>query len=154
MSFFKVLVAAIAIALTAAGCAQQPKLTAEELGKLKGGRTTVVAFFECAPINYLTGGKISTYTSVIWVDEQEAAKIEYCGHTRFTVDSGERGLALSRSASLFFPKGVPRPEIFRPGTTQYMHIWQDGHYVLHHRWVTKEEAEQGIKAIVEVKPVF
>jgi len=152
--FRKVLGAPLAIALVVAGCAAQPKLTAEELAKLKGGTTHVVAYFECAPINYLTGGKIVTPTSVIRVDGKQVGKIEYCGHTRFTVPSGQRQLAIARPDSIFNPEGVPRAEIFRPGTTQYLSISQDGYQVIHHRWVTKADAEQGIAAIKQIKPVF
>lgn len=154
MHFRKHLGAAFAVALIAAGCAQQPKLTAEELAKLKGGRTTVVVFFSCADINYLTGGKIITYTSAIKVGGAEVGKVEYCGHTRFTVESGQHEMAITNPTNVFALNGHPRPEIFRPGTTQYLNIWQGQHSQLHHRWVTKEEAEQGIKAIDDVKPVF
>lgn len=154
MFFRKELGVAIAIALAAAGCAQQPKLTAEELGKLKGGRTTVVAYFVCAPINYVTGAKLATYTANILVDGKVVSKIEDCGHTRFTVDSGQRELAVANPNNLFSPNGHPRTEIFRPGATQYLSVHQDGQTVLSHRWRTKSEAEEGIAALNKIKPVF
>lgn len=154
MLFRKSFAAVVLIAFTVAGCAQQPKLTADELAKLQGGRTTVVAYFQCAPINYLTGGKIMTYTPTIRVDGKEVGKIEYCGHTRFTVDSGQRQLVISNPNSVFNRDGTSRPQIFRPGATQYLSIQQDGYYVITHHWVRKADADTGIAALDKIKPVF
>lgn len=154
MVFHKPFAAILIIAVAVAGCVSHPKLTAEELAKLKGGRTEVVAYYACAPINYITGSKVMTQTRVIRVDDKDVAKIEYCGHTRFSVDSGQRNLAIASPDNMFNPKGVGRPEIFRPGTTQYLSIYQDEYYVVFHSWTSKSEAEEAIAAIKQVKPVF
>lgn len=146
--------AILMITVAVAGCVSHPKLTAEELAKLKGGRTEVVAYYACAPINYITGGKIMTHTRVIRVDGMEVGKIDYCGHMRFSVESGQRDLAIAKPESMIIPKGVARPEIFRPGVTQYLSIYQDEYGVIFHSWSTKEKAEEAIAAIQQVKPVF
>ncbi|CFX31099.1 protein of unknown function [Candidatus Filomicrobium marinum] len=95
-----------------------------------------------------------TYTSTIRVDGKEVGKIEYCAHTRFTVDSGQRQLVISNPNAVFNRDGTSRPQIFRPGATQYLSIHQDGYHVITHRWVRKADADTGIAALDKIKPVF
>ncbi|MCH9806632.1 MAG: hypothetical protein K0U74_02770 [Alphaproteobacteria bacterium] len=153
MRFIKVLSAAMIVALAVAGCATKPKLSPQELAKLKGGRTTVTAYFVCAPINYLTGGKIADYASRIYVDNKVVGSIKYCGHTRFSVASGQRQFSVENRGSMFNPKGYTSAMIFKPGKHQYLKIYHSDYNVFYD-WVSKSEADQSIAAIKQVKPVF
>lgn len=154
MRFLKQCGVAIIVVLTVAACATKPKLTPQELAALRGGKTTVVAYFECAPINYITGGMVAKHSHRIYVDDQVVASIVYCGHTTFTLDSGQRQFSVENLQSLFNPKGVASPMTFRPGKTQYLKIYYlDGNMLLY-KWVSKSEADQEIAAIKKIKPVF
>ena len=134
-----------------AGCKKPP--SPELLAKLKGGTTTVVVYGFCIPMDHLIKTALTRYTLTFVVNEKRVGTMKTCSCATFSVPSGywDAGFSSSSGPSLLHP--VPG-EIYRPGETQYLHMYPAGHYTFAGRWVSKAEAESGMAEIRKIGQMF
>ncbi len=134
------------------GCAGK-QLSDKEVAKLKGGKTKVVAYGFCIPMDHLIKTAMTRHTMTYLVNGKPVGKMKTCSYATFRVPSG---YWKSRFVSDSFPLGghyLPRM-IFRPGKTQYLYIWPSGNGTFSGEWVSKAEADKGIADIKKIGQLF
>ena len=135
-----------------AGCAGK-QLSPQKLAKLKGGKTTVVVYGFCAPIDHLVKTSLTRTTLTYVVNGKRVGTMKTCSFGKFKVPSGYWASKFVYPIPLSFPISLPRMA-FHPGKTQYLHMRPAGGSRFSGHWVSKAEADKGIAAIKQIGQVF
>lgn len=149
----RVLLASVAMLTVLVGCAAPQTLPPEELARLKGGTTTVVVYGFCVPMDQLINVTITRHTMDFIVDGQKVGSMQTCSHATFSVKSGQWSTTFASTQPFAFPNTLP-PQIYRPGTTQYLHMAPAGYHQFNPYWVSKAEADAGIAKIKKIGQMF
>jgi hypothetical protein len=149
-----------------AGCATAPPLP-EEIAKLKGGTTTVVAYGFCVPMDHLIKTTLTRHTMTFVVDGKDVGTMQTCSYKTFSVPSGYWEAEFINRGGLNLPRLLSPPSMkFRPGATQYLYIapagngtysynWVDkANGTYSYNWVDKATADKGIAEIKKISQVF
>jgi hypothetical protein len=149
---YKALLTSVATLITLSGCAAN-KLSPDEISKLKGGTTTVVAYGFCVPMDYIVQTAITRATMDIVVDGQVVGTMQTCSFATFKVKSGYWNIAFKPQGLLGGGANLGE-EVFKPGVTQYLSMQPAGYGQFSGSWVSKADADQGIAAIRKIGQVF
>ena len=132
-----------------AGCKKPP--SPKLLKSLKGGTTKVVVYGFCIPMDHLIKTAMTRRTLTFVVNGKKVGTMQTCSFATFRVPSGYWEAKFTGGS--FFGHHLPG-EIYRPGKTQYLHMYPSGNSTFTGRWVGKAEAKQGIAEIKQIGQLF
>ena len=141
---------AIAALTILTACTKKPP-PPEQIAKLRGGTTTVIAYGFCIPIQRLLRLSITSNTMTYVVNGKPVGTMRTCSYAKFKVPSGywESHFNPPPFLGMQIPHRVPA-SAFKPGATQYLHMYPNGNSGFYAAWVPKSVAEKGIAELKQI----
>ena len=137
-----------------AGCLTTKQPSAEMIAKLQGGRTTVVVYGFCVPMDHLIKTTMNRVTMTYVVNGKKIGTMQTCSYKTFNVPSGYWSSRFSSGFLSGHGGGHLSDMAFKPGHTLYIYMKPSGFGQFEGRLVSKAQADKGIAEIKKIGQVF
>lgn len=135
--------------LTACQTTKQP--SPEMIAKLQGGKTKVVIYGFCVPMDHLVKTTLMRLSISYTVNGKRIGTMKSCSYKTFTVPSGYWNSHYAQPLALPISMGHMT---FEPGKTKYIYMKPTGFDYFDAVLVSKAQADKGIAEIKKIGQVF
>ena len=133
------------------GCQTTKQPSAEMIAKLQGGKTKVVLYGFCVPMDHLVKTTLIRHSITFSVNGKRMGTMKSCSYKTFTVPSGYWNSHYAQPLAIPVPLGHM---IFEPGKTKYIYMRPAGYGSFEVISVSKAQADKGIADIKKIGQVF
>jgi hypothetical protein len=123
------------------------------IAKLQGGRTTVVVYGFCVPMDHLIKTTLHRITMTYMVNGKKIGTMKSCSYKTFSVPSGYWKSRFPQNIPMGLQNYLPAM-MFKPGKTQYLYMKPAGYGTFDGVWVSKAQADKGIAEIKKIGQFF
>ncbi len=150
---YRIIFALLVTSFGLAGCQTTKQPSPEMIAKLQGGKTKVVIYGFCVPMDHLVKTTLMRATMTYVVNGKKIGAMKTCSYKTFSVPSGYWESHFSTNPLVAVGSSLPAM-VFKPGQTQYLYMRPAGYGTFEGVWVSKAQADKGIADIKKIGQVF